>query len=117
MSYLNVSIIIVLDFKVYSLQNASGLCISSVPSDETHLQQWVRWQTYPLNFQIVCSTTARQCSYFRLWTSFMLLFWPLGIWNGLKVFGGFVVHCHCVHLIYPFWRNWKHAVFYGICWL
>jgi len=40
------SIITVLDFNVYSLQKTCGLWISSVPSDESHLQLWVRWQTY-----------------------------------------------------------------------
>jgi len=65
MSYLNVSIIIVFDFKVYSLQNASGLRISNVPSAESHLKQRVRWQTYSLYFHM-CSTPARQGQYIRL---------------------------------------------------
>jgi len=37
------SVVTLLDFNVYSLQNSYGLCISSVPSDESHLQPWVRW--------------------------------------------------------------------------
>jgi hypothetical protein len=36
------SIVTVLDFNVYSPQNACELCISSVPRDESNLQLWVR---------------------------------------------------------------------------
>jgi len=60
-----------LDFNVYSLQNACGLCISIVPSKGSHLQLWVRWQTYSRYFRIRCATTPRQCLNFRLWSSFM----------------------------------------------
>jgi len=45
----------ILDFNVYSFQNTCGLCISSVSSDESHLQLWVRWQTYWRYFQIMCT--------------------------------------------------------------
>jgi len=84
------SAITVMDFNVYSLQKTYGLCISSFPSDESHLQFWVKWHTYLRYFQIMCATTPRQCLNFRLWTSFMSLFWHQGFLNGLKVFGKFV---------------------------
>jgi len=37
---------IALDLHVHSLQKTNGLCISSVPRDESHLELCVKWQTY-----------------------------------------------------------------------
>jgi len=57
-----------------------------------------RWQTYWRYFQIVCATQLRQCLYFRLWPSFISIFWHLGFWNGLKIFGKFVDPTHSVYM-------------------
>ena len=49
--------ITVLHFNVSSLQNACELSISIVPRDGSHLQPFVRWQTYLCYFLIVCYNT------------------------------------------------------------
>jgi len=87
-----------LDFSVYSLQNAYRLCLSSVPIDGSHKQLWVRWQLYKRYFQILCTRTPMQCLNFRLWTSFISLFWHLVFWNGFKVFGKSVDLSYSVYM-------------------
>jgi hypothetical protein len=89
------SIITVLDFIVWILHNTCGLCISSVPSDESHLHLWVKWQTYSRYFQILCAATPRQFLNF-VWTSFMSLFLHFGLWNMCR----FLEHLSTTPIVY-----------------
>jgi hypothetical protein len=117
MSCLIFSIITVYDFNVYSLQNTCGLYISSVCSNESHLQLWVKWQTCWRYFQIMCATTPKQCLNFRLWTPFISLFWHYVFaisWRNLENLWTPSIVCLCNSSIHK--DLWNHpAVFYGAC--
>ena len=106
-----------LDFNVYSLQNTYRLCLSIVPISAIHMQLWVRWQPYCRCFQISCARTPRQCLKFRLWTSCISLFWHLGFWNGVRVFGKFLNSSHKVYVYFVHPKSlWKqHEVCNVVC--
>ncbi len=69
MSCLILLIITVLDFNVYILWKTCGLCISIVPSNEIHLQLWVKWHTEG----VFKSRVPRECLNFG-WNSCMSLY-------------------------------------------
>jgi len=94
-------------------------CLSSVPTDASHMQLYVRWQPYCRCFQISCARTPRQCIKFRLWPSCISCFWYLGFWNGFNFFGKFLNPSHKVYMYFIHPKSlWKqHEVLYGVCWL
>ena len=64
-SYLILYIIKILDFTVYRLENACELCISVIPTNESKLHLWVRWQIYSRYFQTICTITPYLCLYLK----------------------------------------------------
>ena len=65
-SYLILSILKISDFTAYKLENTCELCISIVPTNESQLQLWVRWQTYSTYFQNICTITNWLCLYLKI---------------------------------------------------
>jgi len=100
--------ITVLHFNVSSLQNACELSISIVPRDGSHLQPFVRWQTYLCYFLIVCYNTQAMPIFRVLNFLFVTLLnprwfkWPQYIW---KIWGP---QPQSVHVIHPFKRTSKN---------
>ena len=116
MSCLILFIITALDFHVYILQKTCGLCISIVPSNESHLQLWVKWQTYWRDFQILCAYAMP-----KFWVKliYVTLLRPLYLewlqWFLENLWTPAIV-CTCISSIQKgLWK--QHAVFYGVCWL
>ena len=113
-AYLILSIVKILDFTVYRLENACELCISVVPTNESQLQLWVRWQTYSRYFQIICAIKHWLCQYLEfLYVTIVnprFLNWP----ECFRKF--FRPGSKGIHKIYWGILLKQHADFYGVFW-
>jgi hypothetical protein len=72
----------------------------------------VSWQTDILHICQSCDIMPRQSLNIRLWTSFISLFWHLGVLNGFSVFGKLwnpAILCTCNLSIQKLWK--QHSVF------
>ena len=84
--YLILSIIIVLDFPAYSLQNACEICISIVPTNESHLQLGKLTDILDVFSNLVCYNTQAM----RIFQVLNFLLYPRFLKCPQNIFGKFV---------------------------